>query len=211
MDFREIAEKTADILKGYLKDDSGWEVAKKTKDILIEYKPSKEFGGHLYRGTSEYSCPVEIVFQYVDPLPGDAPRLKWDKGIKKIEILKTISDDVRINRVCTDSACMGMISPRDFVDVILNKKTEDGMSTNVSIDYAECPVDKKYVRGWNHHCGLICMNIPDKPGHTKLVSLIQPDIKGMLPRALVDQAIPGSMTEFFANLRQCLKDDGKLQ
>ncbi|KAK6178785.1 hypothetical protein SNE40_011293 [Patella caerulea] len=182
------------------------------KDILIEFKHSKEFGGNLYRGTSEFSAPPETVFQYVDPLPGDAPRLKWDKGLKKIEILKQISDDIRINRTCTDSACMGMISPRDFVDVVLTKKTEDGISTNgVSVNYAECPADKKFVRGWNHHCGLICLSMPDKPGHTKLVSLIQPDIRGMLPRALVDSAIPGSMTEFFTNLRQCLKDDGKLQ
>ena len=42
------------------------------------------------------------------------------------------------------------------------------------------------------------------------MSFIQPDIRGMLPRSLVDSAIPGSMTDFFSNLRACLRSDGKL-
>ena len=49
-----------------------------------------------------------------------------------------------------------------------------------------------------------------RPQHSKLMSFIQPDIRGMLPRSVVDSAIPGSMVDFFSNLRTCLKDDGKL-
>ena len=48
-----------------------------------------------------------------------------------------------------------------------------------------------------------------EPNKTKLVSLIQPDIGGMLPRSLVDSAIPGSMTTFFTELKEALKKDGK--
>lgn len=49
-----------------------------------------------------------------------------------------------------------------------------------------------------------------RPQQTKLMTFIQPDIRGMLPRSLVDSAIPGSMVDFFNNLRACLKADGKL-
>ena len=38
--------------------------------------------------------------------------------------------DLRVNRACTASACMGLISPRDFVDVILTKETDSYISTN---------------------------------------------------------------------------------
>lgn len=37
---------------------------------------------------------------------------------------------LRVNRACTSSACMGLISPRDFVDLILTKETDTYYSTN---------------------------------------------------------------------------------
>lgn len=30
----------------------------------------------------------------------------------------------------------------------------------ISIDYEGCPPDKKFVRGWNWPCGMICCKIP---------------------------------------------------
>lgn len=48
------------------------------------------------------------------------------------------------------------------------------------------------------------------PNKCKLVSLIQPDIKGMLPKNVVESAIPGSMVEFFTKLEEALKKDGKI-
>lgn len=48
------------------------------------------------------------------------------------------------------------------------------------------------------------------PNKCKLVSLIQPDIKGMLPKNVVESAIPGSMVEFFTKLEDALKKDGKI-
>ncbi|XP_046354653.1 stAR-related lipid transfer protein 5-like [Haliotis rufescens] len=210
--YHDLAKQTVATCRGYYNDDSGWEVAKKTKDILIEYKNSVEFSGHLYRGQSEFNCPPDVVFQYVDPLPGNSLRMKWDKAMKKIETIREISEDLRINRTCTDSACMGLISPRDFLDCILTIREDTFISTNgvsVSCD-DECPLQDKYVRGWNYSCGMLCQKFPDKPNHTKLVTLIQPDIKGMCPKKLVDSAIPGSMVDFFTNLRACLKEDGKL-
>lgn len=44
--------------------------------------------------------------------------------------LVNFQPDLRINRACTASACMGLISPRDFVDVVLTKETDSYISTN---------------------------------------------------------------------------------
>lgn len=38
--------------------------------------------------------------------------------------------DLRINRACTASAMLGLISPRDFVDLILVRETDECFSTN---------------------------------------------------------------------------------
>ncbi|KAL5004816.1 hypothetical protein ScPMuIL_018272 [Solemya velum] len=208
-DYRKKAEKIAETLQEYFREKEGWHVAKKTKDFTISYRASKEFDGYLYKGEALLNAPPKAVFDYVEPLP-DGPRAKWDKNMKKIEICKWFTKDLRINRACTASACMGLISPRDFVDLILTKETDEYYSTNaISIDYEGCPPDKKFVRGWNWPCGMICCKIPGEPNKCKLVSLIQPSIGGMLPRTLVDSAIPGSMTELFTQLQNGLKEDGK--
>lgn len=206
------AAEVVKILQGYLKDTEGWTVTKTTKDgATISYKPSKEFEGYLYKGECIINAPPATVFRYVDPLP-DGPRGQWDSNMKKIEVLKWLEHpNFRVNRACTASACMGLISPRDFVDVIATCETDECFSTNaVSVKFDECPEDKKYVRGINHPCGLICHKMPGEPNKTKLVSLIQPDIGGMLPRTLVDSAIPSSMCAFFSELKEALKNDGHI-
>jgi hypothetical protein len=48
-----------------------------------------------YKGEAEYNAPPKTVFEYVEPLP-NGPRPKWDKNMKKIEILKWIDEPVRV-------------------------------------------------------------------------------------------------------------------
>ncbi|KAH3843391.1 stAR-related lipid transfer protein 5-like [Dreissena polymorpha] len=209
-DYMEKGEEVAKILQDYYKEQEGWTLSKKTKDgASIFYRHSKEFDGYLYKGECVYDAPPQTVFNYVDPLP-DSHRGQWDTAVKHIETVEwLVKDKLRVNRCCTDSAMMGLISPRDFVDLIINKETDSYISTNaVSLRYSKCPEEKKYVRGWNYPCGLICEKVPGEPNKTKLISLIQPDIGGMLPRSLVDSAIPGSMTTFFSELKEALKKDG---
>lgn len=212
--FRKTAEETAEVLKGYYKDNEGWDVTKKTPaSVVIHYKHSScpGFNGYLYRGQSDYNCSKEVLFEYVDPHPPPSPRLRWDKAMKKIEVIKRVDENLRVNRTTTNSAAMGLISPRDFVDAVLTVHGDSYISTNgISVICPDKPPQDKYVRGWNYHCGLMCLQHPEQPQHSRLLSFIQPDIRGMLPRSLVDSAIPGSMIDFFNNLRACLKGDGKL-
>ena len=50
-----------------------------------------------YKGEAEYNAPPKTVFEYVEPLP-NGPRPKWDKNMKKIEILKWIDEPVSVFR-----------------------------------------------------------------------------------------------------------------
>ena len=47
---------------------------------------------YRYRGQSDYSCSKETLFDYVDPLPSPAPRLRWDKGLKNVEVIRRIDE-----------------------------------------------------------------------------------------------------------------------
>lgn len=52
---------------------------------------------HRYKCEAEYNVPPKTVFEYVEPLP-DGPRPKWDKNMKKIEVLKWL-DKVKLDYI----------------------------------------------------------------------------------------------------------------
>lgn len=213
---REIANNTAETIQAYLQDTENWKTSKKTKEVLVEQKHSVIPGnehGHIYRAQCELNCPKEILHKYMYPVGGvlSEIRRKWDKDLADILLLERIAPDLTVNLVRTNSAAMGVIYPREFTDLFFEIQAEDFLSFNgVSIDYpAQAPISK-FVRGCNHPSGYYCYDIPGQPGRTKLTIIVQTDIKGNLPRSLVDSAIPGSIVSLCNNLRQALKKDGHI-
>ena len=89
-----------------------------------------------------------------------------------------------VSRTATPSAATKLISPRDFVDLVLVKKCEDGMlsSNAVHVEHLLCPLKPGYVRGFNHPCGCFCEPLPGEPNKTKLVTFFQTDLSGYLRR-----------------------------
>ncbi|XP_062869385.1 stAR-related lipid transfer protein 5 [Trichomycterus rosablanca] len=206
MDYKEKAHSVAELLLSYRKDESGWKTCKKTNEVVVSWRPSVEFPGNMYKGDGIIKGSPQKVWECLKPDPNGL-RLKWDKNIKKFELLEQISPEVLIGRTVTPSAAMGVISPRDFVDVILVKKYEDGTITSnaTNVSHPSCPPQPGYVRGFNHPCGCICTPVPGEADQTQLISFFQTDLGGLLPRSVVDSFFPSSMTEFYSNLGKAVR------
>uniref|UniRef100_A0A3B3VBA9 StAR related lipid transfer domain containing 5 n=1 Tax=Poecilia latipinna TaxID=48699 RepID=A0A3B3VBA9_9TELE len=157
-------------------------------------------------GEGIVSGTPENVWECLKPDPNGL-RVKWDSNVKKFELLEQIKEDISICRTVTPSAAMGIIAPRDFVDVILVKQYEDGsISSNATnVIHPSCPPHPGYVRGFNHACGCICIPISGEPSKTQVSSFFQTDLGGLLPRSVVDSFFPSSMTEFYSNLAKAVK------
>ncbi|MCI4383329.1 hypothetical protein PGIGA_G00025210 [Pangasianodon gigas] len=206
MDYEEKANSVADRLVSYRKDESGWKVCKKSSEVAVYWRPSSEFPGNVYKGEGIVNGSPQKVWECLKPDPNGL-RLKWDNNVKKFELLEQVSTDVTVCRTVTPSAAMGVISPRDFVDVILVKQYEDGTITSnaTHVSHPACPPQPGYVRGFNHPCGCICVPVPGEAGKTQLVSFFQTDLGGLLPRSVVDSFFPVSMIEFYTNLTKAVK------
>ncbi|XP_063045026.1 stAR-related lipid transfer protein 5 [Engraulis encrasicolus] len=206
MEYQQTANTVADHLLSYSKDQSGWKVCKKSGDTVVYWRPSSEFPGNVYKGEGVINACPEKVWECLKPEPNGI-RVKWDSNVKKFELLEQITEDISVCRTITPSAAMGIISPRDFVDVILVKQYEDGTITSnaTHIAHPECPPQAGYVRGFNHPCGCFCAPIPGEPGKTQLMTFFQTDLGGYLPRSVVDSFFPSSMSEFYNNLTKAVK------
>ncbi|XP_026366361.1 stAR-related lipid transfer protein 5 isoform X1 [Ursus arctos] len=174
--------------------------------VSVSWRPSMEFPGNLYRGEGIVHAAPEKVWACVKPLAGTL-RDKWDENVSSFEIIESLTDMLCVSRTASPPAAMKLISPRDFVDLVLVKKYEDGSlsSSAVHVEHPLCPPEPGFVRGFNHPCGCFCEPLPGEPDKTNLVTFFQTDLSGYLPRSVVDSFFPRSMAGFYANLEKAVK------
>ncbi|KAM4748255.1 stAR-related lipid transfer protein 5 [Rhinophrynus dorsalis] len=206
MEYTELARSTADKLLSYSKDQDGWKLCKRTGEVAVYWRPSEEFPGNLYKGEGIIPAKPEHVWECLKPEPGGL-RVKWDNNVDEFHLIETITDDITVCQTITPSAAMGIISPRDFVDVVLIKRYEDGSITSnaTNVEHAKCPTQKNFVRGFNHSCGCFCVPVPGEPEKTQLLSFFQTDLSGYLPKSVVESFFPYNMVNFYSNLLKAVK------
>ncbi|XP_006626710.1 stAR-related lipid transfer protein 6 isoform X3 [Lepisosteus oculatus] len=204
MDYHQSAEELAQKIWSYNQDVSGWTVAKNSRNVTVSWKPSGEYRGKLYRaeGIVEDTPDNIIPFMYLPEY-----RIRWDKALKSYTLLERIDENTAICHTVTHSYGMGLISSRDFVDLIRVKRYEEGIITtnSVSVDYAQCPPSPAHIRGHNNPCGYVCTPLPKSPGHSKLVVFIQPDLGGILPQSIVESALPNNLINLINDTRTGIK------
>lgn len=204
MDYKKISDEISQKILSYHEDTSGWKLAKSPKDIIVSWKPSKEYSGNIYRGEGIIEeVPEKVIpFMYIDE-----HRRKWDKALKHYSIIDRIDQDTVISRSITHTYGMGLISSREFVDLIHIRRYDGGVVTTntISIDYEKCPVNSSNVRGFNNPCGYICSPLPENPAHSKLVAYIQPELGGLLPQSVVESVLPSNVVSLIINVREGLK------
>ncbi|GAB5572106.1 stAR-related lipid transfer protein 4 [Prionailurus iriomotensis] len=184
----QMGETVAEKMLQYRRDKSGWKICREANGVSVSWRPSMEFPGNLYRGEGIVNGTPEKVWGCVKPLAGTL-RDQWDENVSSFEIVESITDTLCVSRTATPSAAMKLISPRDFVDLVLVKKYEDGaLSSNaVNVEHPSCPPR------------------PGEPDRTHLVTFFQTDLSGYLPRSVVDSFFPRSMAGFYANLEKAVK------
>ncbi|XP_030324407.1 stAR-related lipid transfer protein 6, partial [Calypte anna] len=177
----------------------------KCQDVLVHR------AGRRYRGEGIIKeVPSKIIpFMYLPEY-----RSKWDKALQSYKLLERIDQDTGIYHSVTQSYGMGLISSRDFVDLLHVKPYPGGILTtnSVSVEYSSCPPTPSCVRGFNNPCGYVCSPLPENPQHSKLVVFIQPELGGRLPCSVVETALPTTLINLITETRaglQSLKDQNE--
>ncbi|XP_003229424.1 stAR-related lipid transfer protein 5 [Anolis carolinensis] len=205
MDYQASASWAAERMQSYRKDPDGWRSCKRTNEVAISWRPSTEFRGNLYKAEGIIPAKTEDVFKCLRPETGGL-REKWDQNVKEVAVIEKINENVCITRTTTPSAFMKIISPREFLDVVLIRHDEDGTIASVAthVDHPLCPAQPNYVRGLNYPCGCICIPAPGEPNKTQLLSFFQTDLGGNLPQTVVESFFPSSITGFYSGLAKAV-------
>ncbi|XP_005074667.2 stAR-related lipid transfer protein 6 isoform X2 [Mesocricetus auratus] len=207
MDYKAIAQQTAEEVLAYAQDISGWKVVKSSKKITVSSKTSRIFLGNLYR--IEGIIP-ESTAKLSNFLYQPENRVTWDKSLKGYNVVHKIDSDTFICHTITQSFAMGSISPRDFVDVVYIKHYEGNIDIvcTKSVDFPGYPPSSHYIRGYNHPSGYVCSPLRENPAYSKLVMFVQTEMKGKLPPSIIEKSMPSNLLSFFLNAKDGVKAHG---
>ncbi|KAL6042537.1 StAR-related lipid transfer protein 3 [Balamuthia mandrillaris] len=146
----------------------------------------------IWKTSMEMPYSPVVLFEHF----GLAGRSKWCPQFHS-ELVETIEEErtettwngCTIQYNTSPPYAAGVISARDYVDVLCWQLLEDGsmLQGAISITHPERPPRQGFVRAFNHPCGVLIKPIPDT-NKSIMHYIVQTDLKGWLPQRVVDGA-----------------------
>lgn len=122
-----------------------------------------------------------------------------------VQILQKIGKDTVITHEKAAATPGNIVGPRDFVSVRCAKRRGStcvlaGMATT----YGAMPEQQGFVRAENGPTCMILRPVAGDPSQTKLIWLLSIDLKGWLPKTIINQVLSQTQVDFANHLRERL-------
>ena len=196
------ANKTFEEAYDLLVSQEEWKEAKRNEcgDIVMTKKNKQ--GKNMYKIKAKIDIsPEKLIAALKDVENSD----KWNKTLKKLDVVSTISDDIKVTYQITSTAG-GVVSERDFILVLkFGYKNDAYLQAACSIEYPGLEKMKNMVRAWNYPGGLMVKPIINEPGKSEFHWLIDCDLKGWLPASMVSLAMPFMQMQYVESIRELAK------
>nr|XP_004671565.1 steroidogenic acute regulatory protein, mitochondrial [Jaculus jaculus] len=137
---------------------------------------------------------------------------EWNPNVKEIKVLQKIGKDTVITHELAAAAAGNLVGPRDFVSVRCAKRRGStcvlaGMATH----FEEMPEQKGVIRAEHGPTCMVLHPLPGSPSKTKLTWLLSIDLKGWLPKTVINQVLSQTQMDFANHLRKRLESNSHSQ
>ncbi|XP_019370006.1 PREDICTED: steroidogenic acute regulatory protein, mitochondrial [Gavialis gangeticus] len=188
---------------GILADQDGWktETAVGNGDrVLSKVLPDV---GKVFRLEVVVDQPLDSLYEeLVERMEqmGD-----WNPSVQEVKILQKIGKDTLITHETAAATPGNIVGPRDFVSVRCTKRRGStcvlaGMATK----HGAMPEQKGFIRAENGPTCMILRPLAENPSQTKLTWLLSIDLKGWLPKSIINQVLSQTQVDFANHLRKRL-------
>uniref|UniRef100_A0A2R8ZFP9 Steroidogenic acute regulatory protein, mitochondrial n=1 Tax=Pan paniscus TaxID=9597 RepID=A0A2R8ZFP9_PANPA len=132
--------------------------------------------------------------------------LSNQEGWKKESQQQKIGKDTFITHELAAEAAGNLVGPRDFVSVRCAKRRGStcvlaGMAT----DFGNMPEQKGVIRAEHGPTCMVLHPLAGSPSKTKLTWLLSIDLKGWLPKSIINQVLSQTQVDFANHLRKRLE------
>uniref|UniRef100_A0A8C6V533 Steroidogenic acute regulatory protein, mitochondrial n=1 Tax=Neogobius melanostomus TaxID=47308 RepID=A0A8C6V533_9GOBI len=184
-----------------LSDQEGWTVetvAANGDKVLSKVLPDV---GKVFRLEVEVEQPPDSLY---DELVGNMEGMAdWNPNVKQIKILQKIGQDTMVTHEVSAETPGNVVGTRDFVSVRCAKRRGStcflaGMSTQ----HPNMPEQRGVVRGENGPTCIVLKPCVEDLNKTKFTWLLSLDLKGWIPKTIINKVLSQTQMDFANHLRQ---------
>ncbi|XP_041124897.1 steroidogenic acute regulatory protein, mitochondrial-like [Polyodon spathula] len=130
---------------------------------------------------------------------------KWNPNIKQIKVLHQVDKDTMVTHEVTAEAAGNLIGQRDFVSIRhCWKQKASFYLAGAAIQLESLPPQKGFVRAQGGPTCIILEPLEGDKNKSRFTWLLNMDLKGWLPKSIVNQALPQAQADFTRYLRKRL-------
>uniref|UniRef100_A0A8C1UA83 START domain-containing protein 1 n=1 Tax=Cyprinus carpio TaxID=7962 RepID=A0A8C1UA83_CYPCA len=137
---------------------------------------------------------------------------EWNPNVKQVKILQKIGQDTMITHEVSAETPGNVVGPRDFVSVRCAKRRGStcflaGMSTQ----HPGMPEQKGFVRAENGPTCIVMRPSAEDPNKTKFTWLLNLDLKGWIPKTVINRVLSQTQVDFANHLRHRMASSGGVE
>jgi hypothetical protein len=128
----------------------------------------------------------------------------WNHDVYSFRTIEVIDTNTDIIQCITNPAASGTISKREFITLRRQSKKQDGLlvaSVGTTHPMYLAPPKDDIVRGSNGPSGFMVRSIPGVPNTSWVCWIMNTDLKGWIPKLLVESSISRVLTDWVKQLR----------
>ncbi|KAL7883992.1 hypothetical protein AOLI_G00067620 [Acnodon oligacanthus] len=183
-----------------LSDQDGWqtEIETSTGDKVLS-KVLPDVGKVFKLEVTLDQQPEDLYAELVDRMEQMG---EWNPNVKQVKILQKIGQDTMVTHETAAETPGNVVGPRDFVSIRCVKRRGSacflaGMSTL----HPSMPEQKGFVRGENGPTCIVLKPSTNDPNKTKFTWLLSLDLKGWIPKAVINRVLSQTQVDFANHLR----------
>uniref|UniRef100_A0A4W5R3Y5 START domain-containing protein 1 n=1 Tax=Hucho hucho TaxID=62062 RepID=A0A4W5R3Y5_9TELE len=132
---------------------------------------------------------------------------QWNPSIKNIKVLKQAGPETMVTHEVSAETAGNLIGQRDFLSVRHFSRQESCIYLGGAATHLESfPPQKGFVRAEDGPTCIIIKPLADDTGRSHFTWLLNMDVKGWLPKSIVNQALPRAQVDFTRCLRRRLAE-----
>ncbi|XP_026171239.1 steroidogenic acute regulatory protein, mitochondrial [Mastacembelus armatus] len=186
-----------------LEDKDGWkiEITESNGDVIS----SKVIPGarKVFKLEAVLEANVDELYDLL--FVGVEEMQKWNPSIQHIKVLKHVGPETIVTHEVSAETAGNLIGQRDFLSVRHSCKQKSCIYLGgAAIQLESFPPQAGFVRAENGPTCIIIQALEGDPRKSSFTWLLNMDVKGWLPKSIVNQALPRAQLDFTRHLRRRL-------
>uniref|UniRef100_A0A3P9IZG9 START domain-containing protein 1 n=1 Tax=Oryzias latipes TaxID=8090 RepID=A0A3P9IZG9_ORYLA len=186
-----------------LEDKDGWKVEMTESNGDVIYSKVIPGAGKVFRMEAVLEASVDELYDILYARVQEMPQ--WNPSIQHIEVLKHVGPETIVTHEVSAGSAGNLIGQRDFVSVRHSCKQKSRVYLGgAAIQLESFPPQAGFVRAEDGPTCIVLQALAEDKTKSHFTWLLNMDVKGWLPKSIVNQALPRAQLDFTRHLRRRL-------